>query len=136
LSTVKQVISADAIRDGFALDDVTLSATNLVILSRCTLDLIKTDRSLVDQITPECPLPCVAQRPIGAAPIHASSDHRRGSRNGGPGQGTPSGRSFDGAGVLLFSTHFGREIEGVLFQGGRPTGPTFDQFYMKTYRPC
>ena len=40
-----------------ALDDVTLSATNLVILSRCTLDLIKTDRSLADQITPECPCP-------------------------------------------------------------------------------
>jgi sensor c-di-GMP phosphodiesterase-like protein len=40
-----------------ALDDVTLSATNLVILSRCTLDVIKTDRSLVDQITPECPCP-------------------------------------------------------------------------------
>jgi FOG: EAL domain len=36
---------------------VTLSATNLVILSRCTLDVIKTDRSLVDQITPECPCP-------------------------------------------------------------------------------
>ena len=40
-----------------ALDDVTLSGTNLVILSRCTLDLIKTDRSLVAQITPECPCP-------------------------------------------------------------------------------
>ena len=40
-----------------ALDDVTLSGTNLVILSRCTLDLIKTDRSLADQITPECPCP-------------------------------------------------------------------------------
>jgi len=40
-----------------ALDDVTLSATNLVILSRCTLDIIKTDRSLVDQITPESPNP-------------------------------------------------------------------------------
>jgi sensor c-di-GMP phosphodiesterase-like protein len=40
-----------------ALDDVTLSATNLVILSRCTLDMIKTDRSLVDQITPDCPCP-------------------------------------------------------------------------------
>ena len=40
-----------------ALDDVTLSATNLVILSRCTVDLIKTDRSLTDQITPECPCP-------------------------------------------------------------------------------
>ena len=40
-----------------ALDDVTLSATNLVILSRCTLDLIKTDRSLAAQITPECPCP-------------------------------------------------------------------------------
>ncbi len=40
-----------------ALDDVTLSATNLVILSRCTFDLIKTDRSLAAQITPECPCP-------------------------------------------------------------------------------
>jgi len=40
-----------------ALDDVTLSGTNLAILSRCTLDIIKTDRSLVDQITPECPCP-------------------------------------------------------------------------------
>jgi EAL domain-containing protein (putative c-di-GMP-specific phosphodiesterase class I) len=40
-----------------ALDDVTLSAANLVILSRCTLDVIKTDRSLVDQITPACPCP-------------------------------------------------------------------------------
>ncbi len=40
-----------------ALDDVTLTGTNLAVLSRCTLDLIKTDRSLVDQITPECPRP-------------------------------------------------------------------------------
>jgi sensor c-di-GMP phosphodiesterase-like protein len=40
-----------------ALDDVTLSGTNLAILSRCTLDVIKTDRSLADQITPECPSP-------------------------------------------------------------------------------
>ena len=40
-----------------ALDDVTLSAANLVILSRCTLHVIKTDRSLADQITPECPCP-------------------------------------------------------------------------------
>jgi sensor c-di-GMP phosphodiesterase-like protein len=40
-----------------ALDDVTLSATNLVILSRCTLDLLKLDKSLIDQITPECPSP-------------------------------------------------------------------------------
>jgi sensor c-di-GMP phosphodiesterase-like protein len=40
-----------------ALDDVTLTGTNLVILSRSTLDVIKTDRSLIDQITPECPCP-------------------------------------------------------------------------------
>jgi sensor c-di-GMP phosphodiesterase-like protein len=40
-----------------ALDDVTLSATNLVILSRATLDLIKTDPSLTGQITPDCPCP-------------------------------------------------------------------------------
>ena len=50
-----QAASRSGVR--IALDDVTLSATNLVILSRCTLDLIKTDRSLVDQITPECPRP-------------------------------------------------------------------------------
>jgi len=40
-----------------ALDDVTLSGTHLAILSRCTLDLIKTDRPLVAQITPEDPSP-------------------------------------------------------------------------------
>ena len=40
-----------------ALDDVTLSGINLVILSRYTLDLIKTAPSLADQITPECPCP-------------------------------------------------------------------------------
>ena len=40
-----------------ALDDVTLSPANLVILSRCALDLIKIDQSLVGQITPERPLP-------------------------------------------------------------------------------
>ena len=40
-----------------ALDDVTLTGTNLALLSRCTLGLIKTDRSLVAQITPECPTP-------------------------------------------------------------------------------
>ena len=40
-----------------ALDDVTLTGINLAVLSRCTLDLIKTDRSLVDQITPDCPRP-------------------------------------------------------------------------------
>lgn len=40
-----------------ALDDVTLTGANLAILSRCTLDLIKTDRSLVAQITPEDPCP-------------------------------------------------------------------------------
>ncbi len=40
-----------------ALDDVTLSGANLAVLSRCTLDIIKLDRSLVSQITPECPRP-------------------------------------------------------------------------------
>jgi sensor c-di-GMP phosphodiesterase-like protein len=50
-----QAASRSGVR--IALDDVTLSATNLVILSRCTLDLIKTDRSLAEQITPECPCP-------------------------------------------------------------------------------
>jgi EAL domain-containing protein (putative c-di-GMP-specific phosphodiesterase class I) len=40
-----------------ALDDVTLTGTHLAVLSRCTLDLIKTDRTLADQITPETPCP-------------------------------------------------------------------------------
>lgn len=40
-----------------ALDDVTLSGANLAVLSRCTLDVIKIDRSLVCHITPECPCP-------------------------------------------------------------------------------
>jgi len=40
-----------------ALDDVTLSGANLAILSRCTLDVIKLDRTLVSQITADCPCP-------------------------------------------------------------------------------
>src|SRR6185436_13115846 len=40
-----------------ALDDVTLTSAHLAVLSRCSLDMIKTDKSLVDQITPECPCP-------------------------------------------------------------------------------
>jgi sensor c-di-GMP phosphodiesterase-like protein len=40
-----------------ALDDVTLTGANLAVLSRCAFDLIKTDRSLVDLITPESPRP-------------------------------------------------------------------------------
>src|SRR5580765_2488700 len=48
-----EAISRSGVR--IALDDVTLTGTNLAVLLRTTLDLIKTDRSLVDQITPECP---------------------------------------------------------------------------------
>jgi sensor c-di-GMP phosphodiesterase-like protein len=48
-------ISQSGVR--IALDDVTLRGTNLAILSRCTFEVIKTDRSLVDQITPDCPSP-------------------------------------------------------------------------------
>jgi sensor c-di-GMP phosphodiesterase-like protein len=40
-----------------ALDDVMLSGANLAILSRCPLDVIKIDRSLVAQITPDVPRP-------------------------------------------------------------------------------
>jgi sensor c-di-GMP phosphodiesterase-like protein len=40
-----------------ALDDVRLSGANLAILSRCPLDAIKLDRSLVAQITQESPTP-------------------------------------------------------------------------------
>ena len=40
-----------------ALDDVTLSGTRIAVLSRCTLDMIKIDKSLVDQITPENRVP-------------------------------------------------------------------------------
>jgi sensor c-di-GMP phosphodiesterase-like protein len=50
-----ETISRSGVR--IALDDVTLTGTNLALLLRSTLDLIKTDRSLVDQITPECPRP-------------------------------------------------------------------------------
>ena len=107
-----------------ALDDVTLTGTHLAILSRCTLDLIKTDRSLVDQITPECPCPAWLSGLSALLQVNASGGHRRGSRNGGTGRGPPSGRDSDGARVLLFSPHFGREIEGVLFQGGLSSART------------
>jgi sensor c-di-GMP phosphodiesterase-like protein len=40
-----------------ALDDVRLGGANLAILSRCPLDAIKLDRTLVAQITPESPTP-------------------------------------------------------------------------------
>ena len=40
-----------------ALDDVMLSGANLAILSRCPLDVIKIDRSLIAQITPKVPRP-------------------------------------------------------------------------------
>ncbi|MBE9202196.1 EAL domain-containing protein [Synechocystis salina LEGE 06099] len=40
-----------------ALDDVMLGGANLAILSRCPLDIIKIDRSLVAQITADCPCP-------------------------------------------------------------------------------
>jgi EAL domain-containing protein (putative c-di-GMP-specific phosphodiesterase class I) len=40
-----------------ALDDVTLTGTNLALVSRYALDLIKTDKSLVDQIAPDSPRP-------------------------------------------------------------------------------
>ncbi len=40
-----------------ALDDVMLGGANLAILSRCPLDIIKIDRSLIAQITPDCPCP-------------------------------------------------------------------------------
>jgi sensor c-di-GMP phosphodiesterase-like protein len=40
-----------------ALDDVSLTGIHLAVLSRLALNMIKTDRSLVDQITPECPRP-------------------------------------------------------------------------------
>lgn len=39
-----------------ALDDVTFSGRNLVVLGRCSFDILKIDRSLVAQIgSPECP---------------------------------------------------------------------------------
>lgn len=41
-----------------ALDDVTLTGgANLAVLSRCHFDIIKLDRSLIAQITPEEPMP-------------------------------------------------------------------------------
>jgi sensor c-di-GMP phosphodiesterase-like protein len=40
-----------------ALDDVILTAPHLAVFSRGTLNLIKIDKSVVDQITPQCPCP-------------------------------------------------------------------------------
>ena len=59
-----------------ALDDVTLSSTHLVILSRCTLDLIKLDKSLTDNRVRSRLAP-VAQRLVGLAAINARRSHRR-----------------------------------------------------------
>ena len=104
-----------------ALDDVTLTGTHLAVLSRCTLDMIKTDRSLVDQITPECPCPAWLSGLSALLQSTRVAVIAEGVENGGTGRGPPSGRDSDGAGILLFSPHFGRAIEGVLLQGGRPT---------------
>lgn len=48
-----------AVRDGarVALDDVTLDPGHLAILTRCALDVIKLERALIAQITPQCPQP-------------------------------------------------------------------------------
>jgi sensor c-di-GMP phosphodiesterase-like protein len=40
-----------------ALDDVMMSGTNLALISRCNFQLIKLDRLLTAEITPECPHP-------------------------------------------------------------------------------
>jgi sensor c-di-GMP phosphodiesterase-like protein len=41
-----------------ALDDVTLvGGANLAVLARCQFDAIKLDKSLIDQIGPDCPAP-------------------------------------------------------------------------------
>ncbi len=40
-----------------ALDDVTLSGTNLALLTRCRFDIVKIDRSLVAELVPEGPPP-------------------------------------------------------------------------------
>ncbi|WP_291993086.1 EAL domain-containing protein [Candidatus Accumulibacter sp. ACC003] len=40
-----------------ALDDVTMSGTNLALISRCDFKIIKIDRLLTDQIQPDCPQP-------------------------------------------------------------------------------
>jgi sensor c-di-GMP phosphodiesterase-like protein len=41
-----------------ALDDVTfVGGANLAVLARCNFDAIKLDKSLIDQISPQCPAP-------------------------------------------------------------------------------
>jgi sensor c-di-GMP phosphodiesterase-like protein len=40
-----------------ALDDVTMSGTNLALISRCDFHIIKLDRLLTAQVTAECPHP-------------------------------------------------------------------------------
>jgi len=40
-----------------ALDDVMMSGTNLALIARCNFHIIKLDRLLIAQVTPECPHP-------------------------------------------------------------------------------
>lgn len=40
-----------------ALDDVTMSGTNLALIARCNFHIIKLDRLLTAQVTPTCPHP-------------------------------------------------------------------------------
>jgi sensor c-di-GMP phosphodiesterase-like protein len=61
---IPDLIGVESINEGggvgvkVALDDVTLvGGANLAVLARCNFDAIKLDKSLVDQITPQCPAP-------------------------------------------------------------------------------
>ena len=106
-----------------ALDDVTLSGTNLAILSRCTFDMIKTDRSLVDQITPECPSP---------AWLSGLSALLHSARVAVIAEGVQTEAQADAlraAGISMaqgfyFSPPISAEqLKAVPFQGGRPIEP-------------
>jgi sensor c-di-GMP phosphodiesterase-like protein len=85
-----------------ALDDVTLSSTNLVILSRCKLDLIKLDRSLVDH----------ASKPL----LHGSQVCRRCSSQRE--SSSPRGRTEQAKALKrrerISLAHLSRQTEGAL----------------------
>ncbi len=58
------LLAVESINDGggvdarVALDDVTLvGGANLAVLARCKFHAIKLDKSLIDQISPQCPTP-------------------------------------------------------------------------------
>ena len=118
-----------------ALDDVTLGRTHLAVPSRYTLDVIKTDRSLINQVAPECPLvpppadvggsrscgPCTARTagqnsvsrlptstaPTDSPPRHLAECLVQGQSGGGPQRHRGRGRGAPGRAKRIAATACG-----------------------------